>query len=73
MKRKEQLEQLNKMELPELREQADALKESLFRLRFRKSLGVGEVVGDIRREKRTLARVYTLIKEREGAAEAEAK
>ena len=32
---------------------------------FRKSLGVGEVVADIRREKRTLARVYTIIKERE--------
>ena len=28
---------------------------------------------DIRREKKTLARVYTLIKEREEAAEAEAK
>ena len=73
MKRKEELEQLRKMDLPELKEQADALKESLFRLNFRKSLGVGEVVADIRRERRTLARVYTLIKEREEAAQAEAK
>ena len=73
MKRKEEIEQLRKMDLPELKEQADALKESLFRLNFRKSLGVGEVVSDIRREKKTLARVYTLIKEREEAAEAEAK
>ncbi len=71
MKRKEQLEQLRKMDLPELKEQADALKESLFRLNFRKSLGVGEVVSDIRREKKTLARVYTLIEEREAAAKAE--
>jgi len=68
MKRKDQLEQLRKMELPELKEQADALKESLFRLKFRKTLGVGEVIADIRREKKTLARVYTLIKEREEAA-----
>jgi len=73
MKRKEQIEQLRKMDLPELKEQADALKESLFRLNFRKTLGVGEVVADIRREKKTLARVYTLIKEREEAAKADAK
>ena len=73
MKRKEQLEQLRKMDLPELKEQADALKESLFRLNFRKTLGVGEVVADIRREKKTLARVYTLIKEREEADQADAE
>ncbi|MDQ3635163.1 MAG: 50S ribosomal protein L29 [Acidobacteriota bacterium] len=65
MKRKEQLGQLREMELDELKEQADSLKESLFRLKFRKSLGVGEVVEDIRRERKTLARVYTLIRQRE--------
>ncbi|HEX8288316.1 MAG TPA: 50S ribosomal protein L29 [Pyrinomonadaceae bacterium] len=68
MKRKEQLDQLREMEIDELREQADALKESLFRLKFRKTLGVGETVADIRREKKTLARVYTLITEKEEAA-----
>jgi len=61
MKRKEQIDQLKDMSVDELNEQADALKESLFRLKFRKTLGVGEVVNDIRREKKTLARVYTLI------------
>jgi ribosomal protein L29 len=61
MKRKEQLEQLGEMTTEELKDQADALKESLFRLKFRKTLGVGEVVNDIRREKKTLARVYTLL------------
>ncbi len=65
MKRKELLEQLREMNLDELREQADSLKESLFRLKFRKTLGVGETVNDIRREKKTLARVYTLITEKE--------
>ncbi len=69
MKRKEQLDQLNEMNVDELTDQADALKESLFRLKFRKTLGVGEVVNDIRREKKTLARVYTLL----GKKEAEAK
>lgn len=61
MKRKEQLDQLGEMTAVELSDQADALKESLFRLKFRKTLGVGEVVKDIRREKKTLARVYTLL------------
>jgi large subunit ribosomal protein L29 len=68
MKRKEQLEQLREMNLDELKEQADSLKESLFRLKFRKTLGVGDTVGDIRREKKTLARVYTLISEKEAEA-----
>lgn len=61
MKRKEQLDQLKDMSAEELKDQADALKESLFRLKFRKTLGMGEVLKDIRREKKTLARVYTLL------------
>jgi large subunit ribosomal protein L29 len=68
MKRKEQLDQLRDMNVDELKEQADALKESLFRLKFRKTLGVGETVSDIRREKKTLARVYTLITKKEAEA-----
>ena len=68
MKRKEQLEQLREMNLDELKEQADSLKESLFRLKFRKTLGVGDTLSDIRREKKTLARVYTLIGEKEAEA-----
>lgn len=65
MKRKEEIEQLRGMSVEELKEQADSLRESLFRLKFRKTLGVGEVVNDIRREKRTLARVNTLIRQLE--------
>lgn len=61
MKTKEQLDQLREMTPQELTEQADALKESLFRLKFRKALGVGDTLKDIRREKKTLARVYTLM------------
>ena len=74
MKRKDELGQLREMNVDELREQADSLKESLFRLKFRKTLGVGESVNDIRREKKTLARVFTLINEKEAEAKkAEAK
>lgn len=67
MKVKEQLDQLREMNAQELNDQADALKESLFRLKFRKSLGVGDVVNDIRREKKTLARVYTVLGEKQEA------
>lgn len=72
MKKKELLGQLGDMNLSELRVQADTLKESLFRLKFKKSLGVGESVNDIRRERKTLARVYTLIKQRESQEKAQA-
>jgi len=65
MKRKEQLEQLRDISLEELRVQADSLKESLFRKKKKKTLGVGESVSDIKREKKTLARVNTLIRKKE--------
>lgn len=68
MKRKEQLDQLREMNTEELGEQADALKESLFRLKFRKTLGVGETINDIRRERKTLARVYTLLNSKDAEA-----
>lgn len=73
MKRKEEMEHLREMEMDELKEQADSLKESLFRLKFKKSLGVGDSVNDIRREKKTLARVYTLMTEREADVKKAAK
>ncbi len=70
MKTKEQLDQLRTMSVDELRVQADSLKESLFRLKFRKTLGVGESVSSIKREKKTLARVNTLIRQKEIEAQA---
>jgi large subunit ribosomal protein L29 len=68
MKRREQLNQLKDMSLDELKEQADSLRESLFRLKFRKTLGVGESASNIANEKKTLARVYTAIRQRESEA-----
>ena len=62
------MEQLSEVTAEELKDQADALKESLFRLKFRKTLGVGETVKDIRREKKTLARVYTLLNKKDAEA-----
>ncbi len=72
MKVKEQLDQLRDMSLEELREQSDSLKESLFRLKFRKTLGVGEAVNNLRTERKTLARVNTLISQKEKAEKAQA-
>ncbi len=65
MKKKEIMDQLRDMSVEELREQAESLRESLFRLKFKKSLGVGESINDIRRERKTLARVFTLIQQKE--------
>ena len=73
MKVKEQLDQLRDLSIEELREQADSLKESLFRLKFRKTLGVGEAVNNLRSERKTLARVNTLISQKEKAEKAQAK
>lgn len=69
MKRKEELERLNELSLDELREEADRLKESLFRLKFRHALSDMEAVKNIRREKKTLARINTFIRQRAEAAE----
>lgn len=65
MKKKEIMDQLRDMSVEELREQAESLRESLFRLKFKKSLGVGESINDTRRERKTLARVFTLIQQKE--------
>lgn len=73
MKVKEQLDQLRDMSVEELREQADSLKESLFRLKFRKTLGVGESVNNLRTERKTLARVNTLLRQKETAEKTQAK
>lgn len=72
MKKKELMGQLRDMDLTELKNQADSLKESLFRLKFKKSLGVGESINDIRRERKTLARVKTLIAQKESQEKAQA-
>jgi ribosomal protein L29 len=68
MKKKDLMAQLQEMSVEELTDQADSLKESLFRLKFKRSLGVGDALSDIRREKRTLARVFTIIKQKETEA-----
>ena len=64
MKRHEELERLHNMSDAELGEEAQRLKESLFRLNFKLALGEVDAVKTVRREKKTLARVQTLMSAR---------
>ena len=65
MKRRDDLERLNNMSDADLREEAARLKESLFRLNFKLALGEADAVKTVRREKKTLARVQTMMRARQ--------
>lgn len=73
MKRREQLEKLQEMSDEDLREEAVRLKESLFRLNFKLALGEMDAVKTVRREKKSLARIQTLMRQRATQAEAGAR
>jgi ribosomal protein L29 len=64
MKRHEELESLHNMSDEQLKEEAARLKESLFRLNFKLALGEVDAVQTVRREKKTLARVQTMMRAR---------
>ncbi|HWS86591.1 MAG TPA: 50S ribosomal protein L29 [Pyrinomonadaceae bacterium] len=68
MKRRDDLERLNNMSDADLKEEAARLKESLFRLNFKLALGEVDAVKTVRREKKTLARVQTLMRARQEQA-----
>ena len=70
MKRRDDLERLNNMSDAELKEEAQRLKESLFRLNFKLALGEVDAVKTVRREKKTLARVQTMMRARQEQAKA---
>ena len=65
MKRHEEVERLQNMSDAELKEEAQRLKESLFRLNFKLALGEVDAVKTVRREKKTLARVQTMMRARQ--------
>ena len=66
MKRREEVERLTGMSDEELKDEAARLKESLFRLNFKLALGEVDAVKTVRREKKALARVQTLMRQRAG-------
>ena len=65
MKRRDELEKLNGMSDEDLREEAARIKESLFRLNFKLALGEMDAVKRVREEKLTLARLNTLMTQRQ--------
>jgi len=52
----------------ELKEEAARIKESLFRLNFKLALGEVDAVNAARREKKSLARIRTMMRQREQEA-----
>jgi ribosomal protein L29 len=64
MKRRDELEKLQGLSEDELREEAARLKESMFRLNFKLALGEMDAIKIARREKKSLARINTLLRER---------
>ena len=65
MKKREELDKYRELAEDELRAERARLKESLFRLNFKLALGEMDAVKRIRDEKRSLARIHTLIRQRE--------
>ncbi len=64
-KKRAELDRLRDLSNEELKDEASRLKESLFRLNFKLALGEVDAVKTVRREKKTLARVRTLMRQRE--------
>ena len=64
-KRRAEIDRLRDMSDADLREEVSRLKESLFRLNFKLALGEVDAVRTVQREKKTLARVQTLMRQRE--------
>ncbi|HEX8491327.1 MAG TPA: 50S ribosomal protein L29 [Pyrinomonadaceae bacterium] len=68
VKRREEVDRLRDTSDEDLQGEAVRLKESLFRLNFKLALGEVDAIKRIRQEKKTLARIQTLMREREKQA-----
>ena len=65
MKRREEIDKFHDLPEDELRAETARLKESLFRLNFKLALGEVDAVKRIREEKKSLARIQTIMRQRE--------
>ena len=68
MKRRDEIDKLHEMSEDDLRTEASRLKESLFRLNFKLALGEMDAVKRIREERKSLARIKTLVGQRQRQA-----
>ena len=64
MKRLEAIKRMREMTDDELREEVARLKESLFRLKFKLALGEVDAIKRVREEKKSLARIRTMLRQR---------
>jgi len=65
MKRREELDKMLDLSEDELKAESARLKESLFRLKFKLALGEVDAVKRIRDEKKSLARLQTIARQRQ--------
>ena len=65
MKKREEVDKYRAMNDDDLQTEAARLKESLFRLNFKLALGEVDAIKKMREEKKSLARIRTLVRERE--------
>jgi large subunit ribosomal protein L29 len=68
VKRREEIDKYRDLPEDELRAETARLKESLFRLKFKLALGEVDAVKRIRLEKKSLARIQTIRRQRESQA-----
>jgi large subunit ribosomal protein L29 len=65
MKRREELDKYHEFSEDELKAETARLRESLFRLKFKLALGEVDAVKRIREEKRSMARLQTITRQRQ--------
>ncbi|HEY8203200.1 MAG TPA: 50S ribosomal protein L29 [Pyrinomonadaceae bacterium] len=65
MKRREEADKYRDMQDEDLQAEAARLKESLFRLNFKLALGEVDAIKKMRQEKKSLARLRTIARQRE--------
>ena len=65
MKRREEVDKYRDMASEDLQNEVDRLKESLFRLNFKLALGEVDAIKKMRQERKSLARIRTMARQRE--------
>ena len=65
MKRREEVDKYRDLAAEELQAETARLKESLFRLNFKLALGEVDAVKRIRQDKKSLARIQTISRQRQ--------
>ena len=65
MKRREEVDKYRDMHDDEIHAEVARLKESLFRLNFKLALGEVDAIKKMRQERKSLARILTVVRQRE--------